>query len=82
MVPVPHLFPGTYSLGHHRGLDGPTQQVHDDGALCVRPLRASEEAPDALLLRVSPPRAGEFLLKERVVLRALLLAFKQLHVAL
>jgi len=33
-------------------------------------------------LGVSSPQAGEFLLKERVVLRAFLLAFQPLHVAL
>jgi hypothetical protein len=32
--------------------------------------------------RASSPQAGEFLLKERVVMGALLLAFESLHVAL
>jgi hypothetical protein len=38
----------------------------------------SQDAP----LGVSSPKAGEFLLKERVVLHTLLLAFQPLHVAL
>src|SRR5215204_1951061 len=40
--------------------------------------------PDTLIGAIggSSPQAGEFLLKERVVMRAFLLAFQPLHVAL
>jgi hypothetical protein len=69
---------------------GRTHRADPQGGPTGRTHRAGEwhkkEAPPAhsqdALLGVSSLQAGEFLLKERVVVHTLLLAFQPLHVAL
>src|SRR5215204_651721 len=78
-IPLPRT-PVKNANSSDRISQDPKGRTHRAGGMAEKG-SAPCPCPDALI-GVSSPQAGEFLLKERVVLHTLLLAFQPLHVAL